>query len=172
MNIAYTSTSGRGDLDPLLTAFAHHLIAHGHTVCGAVQVNSETCGHGKCDMDIEVLPSNHVIRISQSLGTGSRGCRLDASGLETAVGLVEAGLQDGADLLIINKFGKQEAAGRGFRPVIADALMRNVPVLVGLNALNTDAFVEFVGEDVMVLPPDQADMEAWFQSALDSARAA
>ncbi|MEX5726690.1 hypothetical protein Ga0609869_000043 [Rhodovulum iodosum] len=49
-------------------------------------------------------------------------CRLDPAALETAVGLVAAGLSSGADLLIVNKFGKHEAAGRGFRYVVAEAV--------------------------------------------------
>ncbi|HCK08169.1 MAG TPA: 3-dehydroquinate dehydratase, partial [Rhodobacter sp.] len=40
--------------------------------------------------------------------------------LEQAVGLVMISLaQQKSDMLIINKFGKQEVDGRGFRPAIA-----------------------------------------------------
>ena len=98
---------------------------------------------GRCDMDVRVLPQGTTLRISQSLGRGARGCRLDADALETAVTLVDAALENGADCLIINKFGKQEANGRGFRNTIAEALVRELPVLVGLNGLNLEAFQTF-----------------------------
>jgi hypothetical protein len=82
-------------------------------------------------MDVRVLPNGPILRISQNLGSVSKGCRLDPAALEAAVGLVEARLDPNVDLLIINKFGKHEADGRGFRTVIAAALDLEIPVLVG-----------------------------------------
>ena len=42
--------------------------------------------------------------------------------LEQAVALTQSALSQGADLLIVNKFGKHEADGRGMRPLIGEAL--------------------------------------------------
>lgn len=170
MHIAYTCMAERGDMDLLLFALAEQLIAKGFRAAGAVQVNSETCGHGKCDMDIKVLPDGPVIRISQSLGMGSRGCRLDVSGLETSVGHVAAQLETDPDFLIINKFGKQEASGRGFRPVISDALMRGIPVLVGLNALNREAFLHYTDGCAEEVAPTQDALLDWITKALSAAK--
>ena len=169
MHIAFSCMTERGDMDLLLYGVSQDLIAKGDNAAGAVQVNSETCGQGKCDMDIQVLPDGPVIRISQSLGRGSKGCRLDASGLETSVGHVAAGLATNPDFLIINKFGKQEAAGRGIRPVISDALMQGIPVLVGLNALNKAAIDAFTGGAAEALPPQVEALTDW---ALSVARIA
>ena len=44
--------------------------------------------------------------------------------------------------MIVNKFGKHEASGRGFRMVIAEAIERNIPVIVGVSALNLGDFKE------------------------------
>jgi hypothetical protein len=96
-------------------------------------------------MDLKVLPDGPIVRISQSLGKEARGCRLDPEALETAVESVLRRLGEGADILIVNKFGKHEAAGRGFRAAIAEALALDIPVLVGLNGMNEDAFQEFTG---------------------------
>jgi hypothetical protein len=60
---------------------------------------------------VRVLPEGAILRISQVLGPQARGCRLVPAALETAVVLVVAGLSCGADLLIVNKFGKHEAEG-------------------------------------------------------------
>jgi len=58
---------------------------------------------------------------------------MDAGALEEAVGIALARLaEDGADLIVLNKFGLSETQGRGFRALIVDALGRDVPVLVGL----------------------------------------
>ena len=161
MRLAYTMTEGRGELDPLLHRVALAAIAQGHRVAGIVQINSDRPGCARCDMDAVVLPDGPVIRISQSLGREARGCRLDAEGLETAVAAAEACLAQGVDLLIVNKFGKQEASGRGFRPVIAAALETGADVLVGVNPLNLDALQMFTGGTADALKADATVLLDW-----------
>lgn len=58
-----------------------------------------------------------------------------------------------ADLVILNKFGKQEAEGRGFREALAGAVAEGIPVLVGLNALNKAAFETFAAGLPTECPP-------------------
>jgi hypothetical protein len=166
MKLAYTMAPGRGDTDLILQALVADLTALGLRCAGTVQINSERADAGPCDMDVRVLPDGPVLRISQDLGPSSRGCRLDPTALETAVGLVSARLSSGADVLIINKFGKHEAEGRGFRDVIADAMAKEVPVLCGLNALNKAAFELFAGELALELPPDVAALRTWVDHAI------
>jgi len=168
MNIAYTMAPGRGDTDMLLAGVARALLADGFKPAGTVQINTERPGDHPCDMDVQVLPAGPVIRISQTLGAGARGCRLDTSALEDAVALVAADLANGADCLIVNKFGKHEAEGRGFRPVIADALMRGIPVLVGINALNRDAFEAFTDGLAQFVSPDPLHIDAWLRGAIST----
>lgn len=166
MKLAFAISPGRGDVDLLMASLSEVLQADGLRVCGTVQVNSERPDDGPCDMDVKILPEGPVIRISQSLGKASRGCRLDPDALESAVGLVGARLAAGADVLIINKFGKHEAEGRGFRDLIAEAIGRDIPVLVGLNRLNAPAFQEFCGGLAVELPPHAADLAAWAWEAV------
>lgn len=166
MHIAYTVAPGRGDTDLLLYQFAQLLERKGLRACGTVQINSERVKDGPCDMDIQILPGRETLRISQELGEGARGCRLDPVALETAVARVQHSLTAGADLLIVNKFGKHEAEGRGFREVIGQALAQGVPVLVGLNGLNVAAFNAFSGGLAKELPPDAKALEAWVNQTL------
>jgi hypothetical protein len=166
MMLAYTMAPGRGDTDLILQSLAVDLAKRGIRCVGTVQINSERADAGPCDMDVQVLPDGPVLRISQDLGSFARGCRLDPAALETAVALVSAGLASGADLVIINKFGKHEAEGRGFRDVIADAVAKDVPVLCGLNALNKAAFELFAGELCLELPPEGAALRTWVDHAI------
>ena len=161
MNLAYMMAPGRGDADLILAQLAHNLALQGLDCCGTVQINTERDDKGPCDMDVRVLPNGPVMRISQDLGPSSRGCRLDHGVLERAVGLVSTRLSQGADVLIINKFGKHEAEGRGFRPIIADALEQGIPVIVGLNALNLSEFEAFNGGMAVQLPPDCSRLAEW-----------
>lgn len=142
--LGVVSAMGRGEGDRLLFEAAGLLQAEGFRLLGAVQSNTDRDDGRRCDMDLHLLTGDGVLRISQDLGLNSRGCRIDADGLERAVGQVQAAMAaGGADLLIVNKFGKQEAEGRGFRPLIGDALSLGIPVLTAVKAGNSDAFDAF-----------------------------
>ena len=169
MNLAYTMAPGRGDTDLILHRLATQLAARGLRCCGTVQINSERADSGHCDMDFQVLPNGPVLRISQDRGPSARGCRLDPAALEPAVGLVSTSLAGGADVLIVNKFGKHEAEGRGFRTVIAEALALGVPVVVGVNGLNLAGFEEFAGGLAIRVPPDCDALAVWVLGAIEPA---
>ena len=143
--LGYVTTAGRGDSDRLLAALADRLLADGMRLVGAVQRNVDRGVDLHCDMELALAGGGAAWRISQRLGPMSRGCRLDPQGLESAAGEVAAVLAAASDaeLLIVNKFGKQEIDGRGFRPVIAAALLRDIPVLTAVNARNLPAFLAF-----------------------------
>lgn len=168
MKLAYTMAPGRGDIDLILARLAEELTAKGVRCCGTVQINTNRPESDLCDMDVRILPDGPVLRISQDLGPDARGCWLDPSALETAVGEVAARLGDGCDLLIINKFGKHEADGRGFRHVIAEALGKEIAVLVGLNGLNEAAFQTFAGGMTEHVQPTVGALSAWVSTTLAS----
>lgn len=162
MHIAYTMAPGRGDTDLILHSVAQSIVAAGYRPAGTAQINTPRADAGPCDMDVLVLPAGPMMRISQSLGREARGCRLNPEALETAVGLVQGSLPT-SDCLIVNKFGKHEADGRGFRPVVAEALALDLPVLVGLNALNAAAFLTFCDGLAEELIPDHDAILSWLQ---------
>lgn len=139
-----------------LSALANRLIAGGKRVVGTLPLNPDPPDPNNCDMDIRVIPSGATFRISQSLGPGSTGCRLDAGALEMAVPVVAAELAQGADLLVLNKFGKLEAEGRGFCPVIAAALEKGIPVVLGVNRLNLEPLLAWSGGLACELKPGGA----------------
>lgn len=161
MKLAYILSQARGETDPRLAAVARHLMQRGVRLCGTIQVNTERGDGRHCDMDLMVLPDGPALRINQDRGRWARGCRLDAGSLEAAVAQVAGALDMGADLMIINKFGKHEAEGRGFRAVIGAALDIGVPVLVGLNPLNREAFDNFSGGLATELDADLGNILRW-----------
>jgi len=166
VRIACIMAGGAGQTDRLLHDFAARAAARGLRLCGTVQVNTD-CGPDRpCDMDVRVLPDGPVIRISQSLGAGARGCRLDPEALEQAVAEAEARLTAGADLVIVNKFGKHEAEGRGFRALIAEAVAAGVPVVVGVNGLNAARLAAFLGADPDRPEPTPEALDAWLEGAV------
>ncbi len=163
--LGYVTSEERGTVDRLLSEVARVLSEQGWLLAGVVQENLERASGGPCDMDLHVLATDHRIRISQNLGAMAQGCRLDPVGLEQAAGLVEQVL-DGAGgarprLLIVNKFGKQEIEGRGFRPLIGRALMQDIPVLVAVNALNMRAFQDFAAGMGQSIEPSPEAILHW-----------
>ncbi len=167
MELGFVTTSDRGQSDGLLWRVAQTLLAEGLDLAGVVQTNIEFDPDRPCHMDLHVLGRAQVIRISQNLGAHSSGCRLDASGLEMAVAQVESSMDGGQSrLMIVNKFGKQEAEGRGFRPVIGRALLMGLPVLTAVSALNRIDFETFADGLARELPARDADVLAWCRAAM------
>lgn len=160
--LACVCAAERGAVDRVLQEVAAELAAQGWYLAGAVQLNCNAAEDALCDMDIRVLPAGRVYRISQNLGREATGCRLNPDQLECAVAEVASGLaQTRPDLLIVNKFGKMEAEGRGFRDLIGQALVNGVPVLVGVNDGNLAALEEFLGETPPLVEPKSTALIQW-----------
>lgn len=169
MKVAYVTSNEPGKIDRLLSEFAQKLLNENKKLIGIVKImNYEASYVNGCDMKVQVLPQGEVIKITQSLGAGSDACRLDPSAIVEAVSRVEASSMQDADLFILNKFGPEEAAGRGFCNVIATALDHGVPVLVGAGGASVASFEEFAGELAECLPDDELAIYDWVHEAITS----
>lgn len=163
--LASVSAPGRGATDRLLADVVSKLQVQGVRVIGALCARPWNGDAGHCDSDLLLLPDGPVVRITQDLGSGSVSCRMDAGALEEAVGRVSRRLEaEGADLVVLNKFGLSEAEGRGFRTLIAQALSRGVPVLNGLSDTHRAAFEDFAEGMARSLEPDEAAVLDWCRS--------
>jgi len=168
MRLGYISLPGRGESDRFLTQVVASLESR-LRLCGTVQANTARADRRKCDMDLRLLATGEVLRISEDRGAFARGCTLDIGVLVQAVAATEAALSD-AELLVVNKFGKTEAEGAGFAPVIGEAICRGLPVLVGVNGLNLRAFEVFASGMAEALPADVAHVTGWcLQAGLQNA---
>ena len=165
--VAAVASNGDGPTGLILTGVAHHLQAAGQRLAGVVQGESDRVPNGPCDMVLTVLPAGPRIDITQNLGRHARGCRLDQQALEDAVGLVNRSLDERTKLLIINKFGKRESDGAGFRQTIARAVELGVPVLLAVGALEREALQDYIGEELVILPEDRDAILAWCLSTLN-----
>lgn len=160
MTIGFVSLAGRGATDACLADAVERLSRSGLRLAGTVQTLTQRDDRHPCDMDLQVLPDGPMLRISQDRGQHARSCRLDGGVLEEAVVAVSQRLA-GASLLVVNKFGKLESEGRGFVPLIAEAVSAAIPVLVGVNGLNRDAFLAFAEDMAVALPADPQAIADW-----------
>ena len=161
--LAFVTVPGRGRIDDCLVAVAGLLQAEGVRLAGTVRAGPVEDAAHRCDMDLRVLPRGQVHRISQDLGRHARGCRLDGGVIEAIAAEVEAGLA-GADLLVINKFGKLESQGRALAPAIGRALDLGMPVLVGVNAMNLSGFLLFAEGLAVALSAEPPVVLRWARS--------
>ena len=132
-------------IDTLMRGIAEQLVAGGHALAGFVQINQPRPGRSRCDMILQELSSGERVGISQDRGEHARGCMLDVDELLRAGALAMQALEAGPDLLIINKFGKTECEGGGFRALIAEALVRDIPVLIAVPRANIEEWLVFAG---------------------------
>lgn len=167
MKIAVVSSTVGGQIDQTLSEVAAKLEAEGVRLSGVVKVLEiarETDHY--CDMDLRVLPSGPQIRITQSLGEGASGCRLDPAAITNAVAEAEKVDAASADMFFLNKFGPQESEGRGFCDAIARAIEHDTPVLVGVGTNCRAAFDTFADGLAEELAPDTDAVYAWCRAAL------
>src|SRR5690348_16556271 len=119
--------------DVLMAQCADGLIASGYRLGGIIQSNAHRQGRRRCDMYVKDLLGGDEIKISLDRGNEARGCRLDPDAFARIGTWIERAVLERVDLLVINKFGKEEARGRGLRPVIAEALIAEIPLVIGVS---------------------------------------
>lgn len=166
--IGYILSLERGSTDPLLSGLAARLTGESRVVAGIVQSRAPVGKDHPCDMDLAVLPQGPEIAIAQKLGAGSRGCRLDPSSLEDAAAWVTRALAEGADALIVNKFGAQECQGRGLCDAFALAIERGIPILTAVNKLNHYGFLAFAGGLATRLDPNERVLHGWLTASVEA----
>jgi nucleoside-triphosphatase THEP1 len=153
--------------DALIAQSAADLAASGYRLGGVVQSNTLRRGRRRCDMYVKDLLGGDEIQISLDRGNQARGCRLDPDAFARIGAWVERAVLERVDLLIINKFGREEAHGRGLRPVIAEALIAEIPLVIGVSTQNLCDFLTFVGDSATRLRPDIEAITAWCWNAIE-----
>ncbi len=153
--------------DALIAQCAAGLVASGYRLGGVVQSNPHRPGRRRCEMYVKDLLGGEEVKISLDRGNEARGCRLDPDAVARIDAWVERAVFERVDLLIINKFGKEEAHGRGLRRVVAEALIAEIPLMIGVSIRNLLDFLTFVGDSTVHLRPDIKAITAWCRNAIE-----
>ena len=133
----------------------------GLRVAGVLQhpVCSEAAGH--CDVALEELTTGLRTDLFEDRGPGASGCRLDEAALAEVNGQVARSLDTDPDLLILNKFGKVEAEGRGLLDLVAMAVDRGIPVVIGVPIRNLEPWRDFAGGMSVEFSSDPSEVADW-----------
>ncbi len=151
------------DVDGLLATFASDLICEGNRIGGIVQRNTKGALGTRERMEVIDLMTGASIRICQSLGSGAGACKLDPGGLAEAATAVGRAVAANVDLVIVNKFSKQEAGGGGLRAEIADAVAAGRPLLTAVPDKCYDAWTDFTGSFGTTLVCERRIVEDWWR---------
>nr|AWL98755.1 molybdenum ABC transporter ATP-binding protein [Bradyrhizobium amphicarpaeae] len=151
------------DVDSLLADFAQDLVRSGERIGGVVQRNVKDGGGCQVGMQAIDLMTGAEISICQPLGRGAMACKLDAAGLAEAAVAVTRAIAANIDLIVINKFSKQEAAGEGLRDELAAAIAAGIPVLTAVPEKCLDAWTDFSGGIGTSLLCERDVIAGWWQ---------
>lgn len=151
------------NIDVLLENVALNLKGRGHYLAGYTQFEVKD-PKGRCPvMKLRNLKTDETARISQAMGMESRGCRMDAGALAEFSGKLVNELEPAIQMLIINRFGKAETEGHGFRNVIEKAFVMQLPILTTVRAPYIEAWNVFCGELGETLQAEPNNILNWFE---------
>ncbi|MBC7584156.1 MAG: DUF2478 domain-containing protein [Tardiphaga sp.] len=158
------------DPDALLRGFAADLNGRGMRAVGLVQLGDPLADPPQ--LSALLLHSNETMRLFQDLGRGSTGCKLDVGQLLAAGTLVAKAIDDGADLVIINRFGRQEIEGKGLSYLIERALSAEIPVVIAVPEARLAAWKMFSDGMAVQLTCDRAALDGWWSAVAADAEPA
>ena len=146
--------------DAILRNFAADLNSRGFHVVGMVQT-------GQCadaSLSAVLVHTGEVLALAQDATSPTSGCKLDLGRLQNAAARVADAMEAGADLVIVNRFGKRERDGKGLARVIERALDADIPVVIAVSSDSFPEWIKFADGMSVKLHCDRASLQAWWQA--------
>ena len=168
-DIAALVYAGKDRPDLVLYAFARHLADTGRRVCGLVQFRDRAHNGSRCR--VMSLDTWQVTEFARPQGSAA-GCRLDEHWLDQMGRQVEASVRQGADAVIVNRFGPLEAAGRGFRGAILAASETVTPLVIAVPEFEFERWTRFSSGMTVRLDCTLGSLLDWWRRVESSGSAA
>lgn len=153
-------------VDTTLAETAAALRSRGMNVRGIIQEEFFGADGAKPITRLRNVADGTLMQISQDLGPNARGCRLDPGALAEATRRLETIVEGGADLLILNRFGRSESEGTGLRPIIEAAILAGIPVLIAVRDEYIAAWDAFHEGMAVWLPADTNAVLDWVRTSV------
>jgi hypothetical protein len=147
--------------DAAITDAVARLQRDGFDVRGLLQEGTEGSTSGCATLFLEDIGSGRRVEIFQNRGRETRGCRLDASGLAEAAAWLREAIESRPEVLVLNRFGRQEAEGGGLGDEIAAAVVAGIPVIVPVNEMLLPEWDAFSGGTHERMPADPDKVVQW-----------
>lgn len=162
--IAALPAQDSAHVQALMQGFAEELIQGGLRVGGVTQTRAADAS-GRSGIMLRDVATGALYPISQDLGPGSVACNLDTSELASACAAIERAARAGADLIVISKFSKQEAARGGLCDAFRAAMMARIPVVAAVSPHYLDEWRVFAGPLAEDVAPERAALVEWWANA-------
>jgi hypothetical protein len=150
------------DPDGVLCEFAYDLKANGYRVAGLVQTGHHCVDAPK--MSAMLVDTGEELQLFQDLGACATGCRLDVGRLLNAGARVASTIDQGADLVIVNRFGRQEREGKGLSFVVERALGADIPVVIAVPSHRFADWIRFADGMSVKLRCNRDSLDAWWSA--------
>ena len=137
-----------------MQAFAEELMRDGVRVGGVTQTRVAEPS-GRSAIMLRDVATGALYPISQDLGPGSVACNLDTSELALACAAIERAARGGAQLIVISKFSKQEAARGGLCDAFRAAMTARIPVIAAVSPHYRDEWRAFAGPLAEDIAPER-----------------
>ncbi len=165
---AAISFEGGSEIDQLIEETVQLLKINGIRLAGyqlhEMSQNTNCCS----SLHLESISNGEISRISQELGSGSSGCRLDPAALANLTNVVCSELTPQTQMLILNRFGRGESDGQGFRIAIEKAIGMGIPVLSAVRQEYVEPWRDFCGEYGIRIPSRFPSIISWCNEVLGS----
>lgn len=152
------------DAAAALWAAARTLQQQGRRVAGLLNPLDENGRHIRSRL--LSVADGQSYAIFQNLGSGSSGCKLDGRLLAEAAMVLRRAVDDGVELLFINKFGHVEIENRGLNDEYLAAAAAGIPVLTAVHRKYLADWQRFCGGEGVELPADAQAVSAWAQTLI------
>lgn len=159
----------------VLTAFALRRKAEGVSIVGVIVPPEDTGrahhghdhggGHEGCECRSELIDiaTGERYAMHQDLGPGSQACNLNSSSLALAAGAVERAIALKPDLVVLSRFGGQEAQRGGLMSAFQAAVAAGVPIACVVTPKAEGVWNDFAQGLSVSLPPDGDALDAWWR---------
>jgi len=161
--LAAIRATAKTPVDATLADAAAILRSWGMNVRGIIQEEAGGEDGSKPITRLRDVADGSLMQISQDLGRNARGCRLDPGALAAATRRLETIVEGGADLLVLNRFGRSESEGTGLRPIIEGAILAGIPVLIAVRDEYIPAWDAFHEGMAVWLPADTKAVLDWYR---------
>jgi nucleoside-triphosphatase THEP1 len=146
------------DPDAALRDFAADLNAHGYRAVGMVQT-------GQCadsSLSAVFLHDGEKLNLAQDFDPNAKGCHLDVDRLHSAGLRIASALEAGADIVIVNRFGKRERDGKGLIYLIERAIDADLPVVIAVSSRHFTEWIKFAEGMTVKLACNRHALDAWW----------
>ena len=146
--------------DALMRAFAGRQSRAGLDVRGLVtEPGGEEAGRSR--RRLRDVRTGESFEIFQDLGAGSRACCLDVFRLAAASAALRVAGNDRPDLVVVSRYGRQEAGGGGFAAEFLALMAESIPVLTIVAGEFLEDWRHFTGGLGVELPVDADLLNEW-----------